>query len=94
VDWVVDWESLESSAALALKSTESIPYGGRRSYVDLANSGSVRDLGRIMGANPIPIVAPCHRVTRGVEVPTTFVGGPERRHWLEAHETAACDTSR
>jgi O6-methylguanine-DNA--protein-cysteine methyltransferase len=41
-----------------------------------------------MGANPIPIIAPCHRVTRGVEIPTTFVGGPDRRHWLEGHETA------
>ena len=28
-----------------------------------------------MGANPIPIVAPCHRVTRGVESPQVFVGG-------------------
>lgn len=36
-----------------------------------------------MGANPIPIVAPCNRVTRGVEIPTTFVGGTDRRHWLE-----------
>jgi Fur family transcriptional regulator, stress-responsive regulator len=33
--------------------------------------------------------APCHRVTRGVEVPTTFVGGSERRHWLESHENTA-----
>ena len=39
-----------------------------------------------MGANPIPIVAPCHRVTRGVETPTTFVGGHNRRRWLETHE--------
>jgi O6-methylguanine-DNA--protein-cysteine methyltransferase len=33
-----------------------------------------------MVANPIPIVAACHRVTRGVEVPTAFVGRSERRH--------------
>jgi methylated-DNA-[protein]-cysteine S-methyltransferase len=85
--WVVDWAFLESSGALALRSTESIPYAGHRSYIDVANAGSPRDLGRIMGANPIPIVAPCHRVTRGVEVPTTFVGGTDRRHWLETHET-------
>ena len=51
------------------------PYAAHRSYTDLANTGSARDLGRIMGANPIPIIAPCHRVTRGVEVPTAFVGG-------------------
>jgi methylated-DNA-[protein]-cysteine S-methyltransferase len=89
--WVIDWAFLEPSGALALRSTESIPYAGHRSYIDLANAGSAGDLGRIMGANPIPIVAPCHRVTRGVEVPTTFVGGSDRRHWLESHETTAKD---
>ena len=89
LDWAIDWAFLQSSGAAALRSTESIPYAGHRSYVDLPHAGSARDLGWIMGANPIPIAAPCHRVTRGVETPTTFVGGTERRHWLESHETAA-----
>jgi len=93
VQWVIDWAFLESSGATALRSTELIPYAGHRSYIDLANAGSARALGWIMGANPIPIVAPCHRVTRGVEIPTTFVGGSERRHWLESHETTARDAS-
>ena len=92
VDWVIDWTFLESAGADALRSTESIPYAGHRSYIDLPNAGSARNLGWIMGANPIPLVAPCHRVTRGVEVPTTFVGGSDRRHWLENHETAALGT--
>jgi methylated-DNA-[protein]-cysteine S-methyltransferase len=94
LDWIVDWEFLESSGTPALKATESIPYAGHRSYNDLGNIGSARDLGWILGANPIPIVAPCHRVTRGVEVPNTFVGGPDRRRWLERHETAARDASQ
>jgi Fe2+ or Zn2+ uptake regulation protein/O6-methylguanine-DNA--protein-cysteine methyltransferase len=87
VQWVIDWAFLESPGAPALRSTESIPYAGHRSYIRLANAGSARELGWIMGANPIPIVTPCHRVTRGVEIPTTFVGGADRRHWLESHET-------
>ena len=87
--WVIDWAFLESSGAPALKSTESIPYAAHRSYTNLTNTGSARDLGRIMGANPIPIIAPCHRVTRGIETPTIFVGGTDRRHWLENHETSA-----
>jgi Fe2+ or Zn2+ uptake regulation protein/O6-methylguanine-DNA--protein-cysteine methyltransferase len=91
IAWVVDWAFLESAGAAALGSIGSIPYAGHRSYVDLPNSGSARDLGWIMGANPIPIVAPCHRVTRGIEVPTTFVGGSARRHWLENHETTFRD---
>ncbi|HEX6745298.1 MAG TPA: transcriptional repressor [Solirubrobacteraceae bacterium] len=36
--------------------------------------------------NPIPIAAPSHRVTRGIERPQIFVGGAERRRWLDAHE--------
>ena len=87
--WAIDWAFLESSGAPALRSTESIPYAGHRSYIELTSTGSARDLGRIMGANPIPIIAPCHRVTRGVEIPATFVGGSDRRHWLENHETTA-----
>ena len=92
VQWIIDWAFLEPSGATALRSTELIPYAGHRSYIDLTDAGSAKELGRIMGANPIPIVAPCHRVTRGVEVPTTFVGGADRRHWLENHETTARDT--
>jgi methylated-DNA-[protein]-cysteine S-methyltransferase len=91
VDCVVDWASLASSGADALKSTQSIPYAGQRSYTNLTHIGSAQDLGRVMGANPIPIVAPCHRVTRGVEIPTTFVGGADRRHWLKDHESAAAE---
>ncbi len=94
IDWVIDWTFLESAGAAALRSTESIPYAGHRSYSDLTSADSARELGWIMGTNPIPIVAPCHRVTRGVEVPTTFVGGPDRRHWLEKHETTARDAPR
>jgi methylated-DNA-[protein]-cysteine S-methyltransferase len=88
-DWAIDWTFLESSGGPTLRSTGAIPYAGHRSYIDLRKTDSARDLGWIMGANPIPIVAPCHRVTRGVEVPTTFVGGTERRHWLISHETTA-----
>jgi methylated-DNA-[protein]-cysteine S-methyltransferase len=90
-DWVVDWAFLEPFGATALTATTSIPYAGHRSYIDLTITGSARDLGWTMGANPIPVVAPCHRVTRGIEIPTTFVGGADRRHWLEAHESTTVD---
>lgn len=87
VEWAVDWTFLESSGATGLRATESIPYASHRSYTHLATARSAGDLGWIIGANPIPIVAPCHRVTRGVETPTTFVGGLDNRLWLERHET-------
>jgi methylated-DNA-[protein]-cysteine S-methyltransferase len=80
----VDWKQLK--AATALLSTETIPYAGHRSYSELDQNLSARDLGHLLGSNPIPIFMPCHRVSRGIEMPTSFVGGVARRRWLEAHE--------
>jgi Fe2+ or Zn2+ uptake regulation protein/O6-methylguanine-DNA--protein-cysteine methyltransferase len=70
----------------ALSSTLSIPWDSHRSYLELGLAMDPREIGLWMGANPIPIVFPCHRVSRGKEVPTDFVAGSERRHWLEGFE--------
>ena len=47
-----------------------IPYGETRSYADIAREagGSPRSVGGANGANPIPILIPCHRVlaTNGI----------------------------
>jgi methylated-DNA-[protein]-cysteine S-methyltransferase len=82
----IDWEKLSPGEKLALPATARIPYAATRSYDGLGVDLTAHELGSIMGANPIPIVTPCHRVTRGIEMPTVFVGGAERRHWLERHE--------
>ncbi len=43
-----------------------IPYGGTATYGDVAERvgkpGAARAVGNAVGANPIPIVIPCHRV--------------------------------
>ncbi len=70
----------------ALSATLSIPWDSHRSYLDLDLTMEPREIGLWMGANPMPIVFPCHRVSRGKEVPSDFVGGGELRRWLEALE--------
>ena len=35
-----------------------------------------------MGTNPMPFLFPCHRVTRGSEIPDAYLGGDERRRRL------------
>ena len=44
----------------------AIPYGETRSYLQIAaamgSPGAVRAVGAANGANPVPIVVPCHRV--------------------------------
>jgi len=50
----------------------AIPYGATRTYLDIAHEagGSPRSVGGANGANPIPIIIPCHRV-----IATTGPGG-------------------
>ncbi|MFT6537536.1 MAG: methylated-DNA-[protein]-cysteine S-methyltransferase [Loktanella salsilacus] len=47
-----------------LKALIAIPYGETRTYGDLARQlgVSAQAIGQACGANPIPIVIPCHRV--------------------------------
>lgn len=75
-----------AAAAKALDATRAIPYAGHASYIKLLGELAPRELGRWMGANPMPVIFPCHRVSRGKEVPDVFVGEIDRRRWLEGHE--------
>ena len=45
----------------------AIPYGETRTYGDLAAAlgSAARAIGQANGANPIPILIPCHRVVAG-----------------------------
>ncbi|WP_257351100.1 methylated-DNA--[protein]-cysteine S-methyltransferase [Pseudalkalibacillus decolorationis] len=56
-----------------------IPFGQTRSYSDIAealdNPKAVRAVGTANGANPIPIVVPCHRVIGKSSALTGFRGG-------------------
>ena len=76
---------------------QRIPAGSTRSYGDLARdlSSSARAVGGACGANPIPVVVPCHRVIAAGGRIGGFMGaateGFERgiKRWLLAHEGAA-----
>jgi methylated-DNA-[protein]-cysteine S-methyltransferase len=71
-----------------------IPYGTTLSYGELARRlgrpGASRAVGAANGANPLPIVVPCHRVIGADGSLTGFGGGlPIKRTLLEL-EKAAC----
>jgi methylated-DNA-[protein]-cysteine S-methyltransferase len=74
----------------------AIPYGATISYGELARRigqpGAARAVGLANGANPIPIVVPCHRVIGADGSLTGFGGGIERKRWLLAHEARAART--
>ena len=65
-----------------------VPYGQTRSYGDIAREigrpDAVRAVGRANGANPIPIVIPCHRIIGSDGSMTGFGGGiPLKRKLLK-----------
>jgi methylated-DNA-[protein]-cysteine S-methyltransferase len=67
---------------------ESIPYGETISYKELAKRigrpRAVRAVGAANGANPIPIIIPCHRVIGNDGSLTGFGGGlPLKKKLLE-----------
>ncbi len=67
-DLPLDWRLSEGFRRRALRAVDRIPYGRTRSYMQIARSAgnerAVRAAGTACGANPIPIVVPCHRVLR------------------------------
>jgi methylated-DNA-[protein]-cysteine S-methyltransferase len=58
---------------------QRIPYGATRSYAEIANAiqrpTATRAVGAANGANPIPIIIPCHRVIGSNGTLTGFGGG-------------------
>jgi methylated-DNA-[protein]-cysteine S-methyltransferase len=68
----------------------AIPPGETRSYGELARAlgNSARAIGQACGANPIPILIPCHRVLGAAGALAGYSGGegPATKLWLLEHE--------
>lgn len=71
---------------------QNIPYGETISYRELAerigNPRAVRAVGLANGANPIPIIVPCHRVIGSNGNLTGFGGGLDTKRKLLALESS------
>jgi methylated-DNA-[protein]-cysteine S-methyltransferase len=76
---------------------QAIPAGETRTYGELAKTigSSARAVGGACGANPLPIVVPCHRVVGAGGALGGFMGAREEgfelsiKRWLLAHEGAS-----
>jgi methylated-DNA-[protein]-cysteine S-methyltransferase len=70
-----------------------IPCGSTWSYSELARAigrpDAVRAVGMANGANPLPVVVPCHRVVGADGTLTGYGGGLDRKRWLLTHEAVA-----
>jgi methylated-DNA-[protein]-cysteine S-methyltransferase len=89
----LDWTLVSDFGRRVLRVTSEIPYGGVQSYAEVAaDAGSPRGFraaGNALGANPLPIVVPCHRVLRSGGSLGGYGGGLERKRWLLTLEGAA-----
>ena len=79
----LDWTLVGGFGRKVLDRTAMIPYGAVATYGevarDIGSPRASRATGNALGANPIPIVVPCHRVVRAGGVIGNYGGGPERK---------------
>jgi methylated-DNA-[protein]-cysteine S-methyltransferase len=85
-DSSVDLTALTPFQRRVLAATKRVPYGRVRSYREIATTAgaplAVRATGNALGANPIPIVVPCHRVLGSDGSLHGYAGGLDRKRWL------------
>ena len=82
----LDWQLIHGFQEKVLRRTYAIPYGKTLTYGEVAaeagNPRAFRAAGTALGRNPIPLIVPCHRVTRSGGVPGNYGGGPEMKRAL------------
>jgi methylated-DNA-[protein]-cysteine S-methyltransferase len=85
-DVALDWSLTRAFSRRVLEATAAIPFGGVSTYGTVAaeagNGRAARAAGRALGANPIPIIVPCHRVLDAKGALHGYAGGLERKEAL------------
>jgi methylated-DNA-[protein]-cysteine S-methyltransferase len=82
-DLPIDWALTGDFTRRVLQATAAIPFGKVSTYgavaAEAGNPKASRAAGRALGANPIPIVVPCHRVIGTNGRLTGYTGGLDRK---------------
>ena len=82
----LDWQLTRGFGRRVLGATARIPFGSVSTYKQVAaQAGSPRGsraAGNALGANPIPIVVPCHRVLHASGGLGGYTGGLDRKRLL------------
>jgi methylated-DNA-[protein]-cysteine S-methyltransferase len=86
-DLPIDWRLARSPfTRRVLEATARIPFGATSTYRDVAaeagSPNAFRAAGNALGANPIPIVVPCHRVLASSGAIGGYTGGLDRKRVL------------
>jgi methylated-DNA-[protein]-cysteine S-methyltransferase len=82
----VDWRFARGFAGRVLRATAAVRYGAVTTYAQVAskagNPRASRAAGNALGANPVPIVVPCHRVLRTGGGLGGYGGGIDKKAFL------------
>jgi methylated-DNA-[protein]-cysteine S-methyltransferase len=82
----IDWSYLAGFTREVLRATAAIEYGEVSTYAGVAEAAgsprAVRAAGNALGANPMPVIVPCHRVLRTGGLLGGYTGGIERKEFL------------
>ena len=88
----VDLSAVPEFQAKVLAAAARIPYGETSSYATLAarvgHPRAARAVGNALGANPVPVIVPCHRIIRGDGTWGHYAFGPQLNTALLALERA------
>jgi len=86
----LDWTAATPFQRRVWAALRQIPFGETAAYGDIArrvgSPGGARAVGQAVGANPFPILIPCHRVIRSSGALGGFSAGLPLKRWLLAHE--------
>ena len=78
------WQRRVWQALRAIRFGEAVTYGELAAR--LGKPGASRAVGAANGANPVPIIVPCHRVIASGGGLGGYTGGLDRKRWLLRHE--------
>src|ERR671931_135752 len=85
-DIPIDWSYLAGFTREVLRATAAIPFGDVSTYAGVAAAAgsprATRAAGNALGANPMPVIVPCHRVLRTGGGLGGYTGGIERKRFL------------
>ena len=86
----LDWSQVTEFQRAVLETVAAIPRGGRMTYGGVAKKigkgKASRAVGAALGANPWPVLVPCHRVVGSGGSLTGFAHGLEAKRKLLAKE--------
>lgn len=82
----IEWNMFRGFQKDVLQVVYDIPYGSLRTYGEIAKElgtpKAARAIGAALGANPLPILIPCHRVIGSDHHLRGYSGGLQRKAFL------------